>query len=688
MNIRNAIAEFDRSALADTIAAAEDQRQQVLKLFPLEEWPTLPLSRYALGLGADGDDVTYCRLMEFNTPDLGSISGGSALKHMIYRHNSGEWKLAANLIGSEVEQAWERLRGEFVAAFGAAERAEFSALDDLWVLRSGQALATKSLAVYFPEHFLPIASGTHLRAFVEALGGSPERNAPAWRVNRQLRELVRRDPMLGRWSPLEVMHFLYSALDPREKKRTVWKIAPGRDAKFWGDCLRNAYICVGWDDVGDLAQYTSDNELKTALDECEPQSIGGNLVKARNLLSFRDLQQGDRVVANRGMTRVLAIGTVTGGYRFDESRGEAKHVVPVAWDTTYQQDLAEQQRAWVPTFAKVPEKLFVQFLQVGPSSEVDESDVEVPQDVSQLLSVLERKKQAILHGPPGTGKTRLALSAALAASDRASSIDAPGRGDAISKMLADGRIRFVTFHPSYGYEDFVEGYKPVHDEAATGLRLAMTDGLFYDLCTAAAQDPDRAYLLIIDEINRGDLPRIFGELITLLESDKRGIELRLAISKRSFAVPPNVRIIGTMNTADRSVSHLDAAIRRRFGFLYTGPDPDALSGSVGPLELASFLNALNARISGCLDIDHQIGHAYLLCDSEPIATDEELSTAFYHDIVPLLEDYCVGRAELLRQILGRLVDEDTGRPAQVAVQDLASALAEEFLAGAARDGDG
>lgn len=688
MNIRNAIAEFDREALSDTLAAAETERQEVLKRYPLGDWPTLPLTRYALGLGAEGDPLTYCRLIEFGTPDLGSIGGGSALKHMIYRHNSGEWKLAANLVGSDVDVAWERLRGEFVHAFDAVGRADFSALDDLWVLQSGQSLATKSLSVYFPEHFLPIASGSHLRAFVEALGGVPERNAPAWRLNRQLGEIVRQDPVLREWNPIEVMRFLYATADPREKKRTVWKIAPGRDAKYWDDCVRGEYICVGWDDVGDLGQYTSDNELKLALDEHWPEATGGNLAKARNLLAFRDFQVGDRVVANRGMTHVLAIGTVTGGYRFDDSRIELKHVVPVAWDMSYKQDLPEQQRGWVPTFAKVPEKLFAQFLLAAPGTAASDVSTEVPEEVSQLLAVLERKKQAILHGPPGTGKTRLALSAALAASGRAAAIDAPDRGAAIGKMLSERVIRFVTFHPSYGYEDFVEGYKPVHDASATGLLLALTDGLFHELCTAAAQDPDRTYVLIIDEINRGDLPRIFGELVTLLESDKRGIELQLSISKRAFVVPSNVRIIGTMNTADRSVSHLDAAIRRRFGFLYTGPDPDALSGSVGPLELTAFLTALNGRIAGCLDTDHQIGHAYLMCDSEPIATDEELSTAFYHDIVPLLEDYCVGRAELLRRVLGGLVDEDTGRPAQIAVQDLASALASEFLVGGARDSDG
>jgi 5-methylcytosine-specific restriction enzyme B len=155
----------------------------------------------------------------------------------------------------------------------------------------------------------------------------------------------------------------------------------------------------------------------------------------------------------------------------------------------------------------------------------------------------------------------------------------------------------------------------------------------------------------------------------------------LPVSKRRFSVPPNIRIIGTMNTADRSISHLDAAVRRRFAFLPVGPDPDAVSGTVGPLDLAAFFESLNTRITRHLDADHQIGHAYLLRDGEPIATEEDLAAAFHHEVIPLLEDYCLGRADLLHRILGGLVDADTGRPVLMSPQDLATALATEFTSG-------
>ncbi|WP_198654662.1 McrB family protein [Nocardia aurea] len=618
--------------------------------------------------------------MEFGTRPLGSISGGSANKHMLYRHRSGEWKRAQALLDLPVEEAWRKLRGQFIAAFAAAERGAFDELDDLDVLRSGPALVTKSLATYFPEHFLPIFSSPHLRAFITALGGTPEKNVAAWRANRQLRELVALDAELSTWDPHEVMRFLYANYDPRERDHAIWKIAPGEDAKFWPECLAGGYIAVGWDEVGDLGQFTSDAELKEVMDQIYTERPGMNGDKASKLLMFRDLEPGDRIVANRGMRKVLAIGTVTDGYRFDDARPEGKHLVSVDWNTDFAQELPEVKGAWRSTFAKVPRTLFASLTADRTPGPAIRPEPTLPEEVALAIAVLEHKPQLILHGPPGTGKTRLALDIALAMNSRSVTEGLP-RNAAIAELIDSGRVRLVTFHPSYGYEDFVEGFKPAQDAGGQGLRLELTDGVFHSLCAAAGQAPDSTFLLIVDEINRGDLPRIFGELVTLLEADKRGLPLTLPISARRFAVPPNIRIIGTMNTADRSVSHLDAAIRRRFAFLSVDPDPEAVSGQIGPLDLAMLLTSMNDRIDRVLDSDHRIGHAYLLREDEPVATEDELWSAFYHDIVPLLVDYCVGRADLLGQILGTLVDHKTGRPAHIAAADLPAQLAAEYTAG-------
>ncbi|MFG1774236.1 McrB family protein [Nocardia salmonicida] len=675
MELSTAIASFDRSRVADRIANAEQQRKRVLAEFPLEDWPMLDVERYALGCGPG----TYCRVMEFDTVDLGGIGGGSAGKHIIFRRASGEWKLAPQL-GSDLEAGWNRLRGQFVAAFDAVAREAFDELDDLDALRSGQSLVTKSLATYFPQHFLPVFSGSHLRSFIERLGGTPERGAASWRSNRQLQTLVAQNPELSAWAPHGLMQFLYDYFDPRERGRAIWKIAPGEQAKYWPDCMDGKYICVGWDELGDLSQYTSDTDLKDAFTALWPNAM---ISSARNLLAYRDLEPGDRIVANRGMSTVLAIGTVTGGYRFDDSREYCKHVVPVEWDTTFARQLDTPQ-VWRRTLVKVKDSLFAELIKTHSDETLRMPEPELPESISVITAALHRKGQVILHGPPGTGKTRLALNVALAMHGRTADIDGPSRNAAVTELFETGRVRLVTFHPSYGYEDFVEGFKPAHHPGTAGLHLELTDGLFHKLCAEAADaDENDKFLLIIDEINRGDLPRIFGELITALESDKRGLGIGLPISQRTFAIPSNVQIIGTMNTADRSVGHLDAAIRRRFAFVPVGPDPEVISGTIGPLDLPELLSALNERIAAHLDADHQIGHAYLLHNGLAVSTEEELAAAYYHDIVPLLEDYCMGRAELLHRVLGTLVDPTTGLPKGIAATDLPTSLAAEFITSAA-----
>ncbi|MFJ8989965.1 McrB family protein [Streptomyces sp. NPDC102279] len=690
VDVRTAATEFDRTAVADVELAAADERRQVLSQFPLDAWAELSLERYALGqTTAPESGPTYCRVLEFLTPNLGSIKGGSAAKHIMYHHVSGEWRLAAPLRGMEPQDAWVHLRGQFVQALDAVVAGEFDVLDDLEVLRYGPTLVTKSLATYFPQHFLPIYAGAHLRRFVSLLGGSTQGDVPAWGSNRRLLELVRSREEFEGWTRYEVMHFLYKHFDPRSRQRTIWKIAPGERGRLWEECRADGVIRVGWEQVGDLGLYQSDTDLKQALDAHWPRKSGGSLTLARRLLAFRDLEEGDRIVANRGVDEVLATGTVSRGYRFEPDLPEYRHVVPVDWDLSHAQKLSEPKQ-WRSTFARVDPAFFAKLTAHRADSDAganhappQTTPVALPEDVQAVLDALKRKGQVILHGPPGTGKSRLALGAALAMDDRAEALDtdATQRARAQADMLHGDRVCMVTFHPSYGYEDFVEGFKPDLSAKGPGLTLALADGLFYDLCSQATNHPEQEFLLVIDEINRGDLPRIFGELITLLELDKRNLQVALPVSKRRFSVPSNVRIIGTMNTADRSISHLDAAVRRRFAFLPVGPDPDAVSGTVGPLDLAAFFESLNARITRHLDADHQIGHAYLLRDGAPIATEEDLAAAFHHEVIPLLEDYCVGRAELLHRILGGLVDADTGRALLMSPQDLADALASEFTSG-------
>lgn len=221
------------------------------------------------------------------------------------------------------------------------------------------------------------------------------------------------------------------------------------------------------------------------------------------------------------------------------------------------------------------------------------------------------------------------------------------------------RFEFITFHQSFSYEDFVEGIKPIMEEEAEegDIRYKIEDGIFKRLCTKAKRDSENDYALFIDEINRGNVSQIFGELITLIEDDKRegkpnAIEVELPYSKKKFSVPSNLYIVGTMNTADRSVEALDTALRRRFSFTEMVPRYDLaeLQTTVAGFTPSSILQKINSRLEKLLDKDHLIGHSYFLDINGDL---NKLILAFQHKIIPLLQEYFYGDTGKIGLILGK-----------------------------------
>jgi 5-methylcytosine-specific restriction protein B len=310
-------------------------------------------------------------------------------------------------------------------------------------------------------------------------------------------------------------------------------------------------------------------------------------------------------------------------------------------------------------------------LEVGASSDFMHELPALTGILARAASALERKGQVIFFGPPGTGKSHWAERTSVELAARSwfdkewGQLSIEEREEIVS-IDGLGAVRTCCFHPAYGYEDFLEGYRPkVTTDEESGLRFEQRDGVFKRLCADAAAHPHQDYFLLIDEINRGDAPRIFGELLAVMEKGKRGKQVLLPLSGEPFAVPKNIYIIGTMNTADRSIALLDAALRRRFGFIELLPEPSVLaSSSIRGLSLVDWLEALNKRITQKLGPDGrhlQVGHAYFL-DAEgiPINDIPSLAQVLRDEIIPLLEEYCYEDLSLLSQLLGTdLIDADS-----------------------------
>jgi len=215
------------------------------------------------------------------------------------------------------------------------------------------------------------------------------------------------------------------------------------------------------------------------------------------------------------------------------------------------------------------------------------------------------------------------------------------------------RYDFVTFHQSYSYEEFIEGIRP---DAGDELTYSVTPGVFRRIAERARKDPENSYALFIDEINRANVSSVFGELITLLEEDKRlkainSLTVTLPYSGNVFGVPENLFLIGTMNTADRSVEALDTALRRRFTFIEIEPDPTLLSENSGGVNLVRMLTTINSRIERLTDRDHRIGHAYFIDINDDDALSE-LRAIFTNQIIPLLQEYFYGDWSRIGLVLG------------------------------------
>lgn len=425
-----------------------------------------------------------------------------------------------------------------------------------------------------------------------------------------------------------------------------WLYAPGEGSCMWDEFYTSGIMAIGWGEIGDLSTFDSKDAMKIKMREVFDESLSYKNAAHATWQFANEMKIGDIVFVKKGMYQIIGRGVVMSDYEYDDARDdEYKNIRQVDWthngEWPHPGQAAMKTLTDITSYTDYVEKLNSLF---EDETEEDAEDVEktyppytkedflsevfMPEEEYEKLSgILRIKKNIILQGAPGVGKTFAAKRLAFS----------------MMGVKDVERVMMVQFHQSYSYEDFIMGFRPSTD----GFELKR--GASYNFCKKAEIDGDNDYFFIIDEINRGNLSKIFGELFMLIENDKRGVSLQLLYSDEKFSVPKNIYIIGMMNTADRSLAMLDYALRRRFAFFEIKPGftTDGFREYRMSLENEKFdkliacVESLNNVISNdeSLGDGFCIGHSYF-CNLLPDTIDDQvLSGIVEYELIPLLKEY-------------------------------------------------
>lgn len=607
---------------------------EFLAKWPLEKLEQMTLEEYTNA--GSKDSFTYW--IEAKLENLGSIWGGSAFKFGVYARNNTESKENTNrirysdthgwytMLGNSAEKAFAKVKSCIIQTAQLVRQGKLKEIDTITEL--GDAYKWK-LAFHYQDRQSPSIVCVFTKAALQLFLGTTDNNNSIAELQQMT---VAQCP-----ANLGILEFSRQVWEYwASKKLKIWKLSHGKDSftlkekelflqrglavmyrkthKKQGDNFVKVpkgslfYLCFSNEKIVLLGQFTSD---------VEPCNKGDGWLQRK----YRVLKQATKE-----------------GYYVGDKKG---------WTPNYNSTFSLVSENHLSLFEN---KILTPFFDINLAELAElkenyedlyiEKELET-QELTENDQSITNAENIIFYGPPGTGKTYQIMQL---------------REKYQPKDTEDCRYKTVTFHQSFGYEEFIEGLRPVLKENnnSKDIQYEIKDGIFKALCKRAIEAPDKRFAIFIDEINRGNISKIFGELISLIEVDKRDnldgtncLTVTLPYSQESFSVPANVDIIGTMNTADQSLTRLDTALRRRFDFIPLYPDSSLLADITiykegVNINLQQLLEAINQRIELLYDKDHCIGHAYFMPIQE-IATDDEkfdaLKAIFQKKIIPLLEEY-------------------------------------------------
>lgn len=641
-------------------------------------------------LSVNSNNQSLCYHLEFNPVYkryFGSISGGSSYKFGLFqRQEDKNWITGspqnptilsaedALILGKQIRDCL--VKGHEIIAQSALEALDdYDALDGRLNSELGQyatyAWFQKYYFMFFPDKLVGWYASDWINHFLYGLGIAPKSNYYA--LNGQL-------SIVKRLTDLPSSHFQELCYKIFGERRRFYRLGSSDDSTNYAEQWRSSgIVAIGWNDLSDLINYLKNGAVERTSLAAKMESLyyqGDARTasrKAGEIKSFYESKPADVFVVANG-ERLIAMVYDLSPYYFD-SNEPMSHCKKGTWHSVFTDiDRLPVSEGLQTTCYEIkkPENLlylygkhYNLFDRASPEGRQDSSDVMENNTMNTKKELPERLPRsttkfpmnAILYGAPGTGKTYATTEYAMAVitdTDISDTVVTPEERKALvsayKARIKSGQIVFTTFHQSYGYEDFIQGLRPVSNSDA--LKFANVDGVFKRIADKAMFDNENNYIIIIDEINRANISKVFGELITLIETDKRwGEANELSITLPSgevFAIPNNLYIVGTMNSADKSISLIDTALRRRFDFIETVPDTELVENGV----LRQVLKKLNVELLSELDsTDLLVGHAYFIGKAE-----EDLVDIMNRNIVPLLYEYFFDNSRKVKAVVNKAIE--------------------------------